>query len=81
MLLWIISAYKCSCESSQPLNKKNIIIIFIINFKLRAGFHPVAVTLQNDTQIKHITAERVFHINEQFEVFLEGASNLATGHN
>jgi hypothetical protein len=30
-----------------------IIIIIIINFKLRVGFHPVAVALQNDTQIKH----------------------------
>jgi hypothetical protein len=30
-----------------------IIIIIIINFKLQVGFHPVAVALQNDTQIKH----------------------------
>jgi hypothetical protein len=27
----------------------------IIYFKLRVGFHPVAVALQNDTQIKHNT--------------------------
>jgi hypothetical protein len=32
-----------------------IFIIVIIYFKLRVGFHPVAVALQNDTQIKHIT--------------------------
>jgi hypothetical protein len=32
-----------------------IIIIIIINFKLRVGFHPVAVALQNDTQTKHNT--------------------------
>jgi hypothetical protein len=28
---------------------------FIIYFKLQVDFHPVAVALQNDTQIKHIT--------------------------
>jgi hypothetical protein len=32
-----------------------IIIIIIINFKLRVGFHPVAVALPINTQIKHIT--------------------------
>jgi hypothetical protein len=32
-----------------------IIIIIIINyFKLRVDFHPMAVALQNDTQIKQI---------------------------
>jgi hypothetical protein len=30
-----------------------IIIIIIIYFKLRVGFHPVAVALQNDTQITY----------------------------
>jgi hypothetical protein len=33
-----------------------LLFIIIINyFELRVGFHPVAVALQNDTQIIHIT--------------------------
>jgi hypothetical protein len=43
-----------------------IIIIIIIYFKLRVGFHPVAVALENDTQIKHNT--QIKHITNRIQI-------------
>jgi hypothetical protein len=41
--------------SLRGKNENMLNFIIITYFKLRVGFHPVAVALQNDTQIKHIT--------------------------
>jgi hypothetical protein len=41
-------------------------LFIIIYFKLRVGFHPVAVALQNDTQIKHNT--QIKHIANRIQI-------------
>jgi hypothetical protein len=52
-----------------------IIIIIIINFKLRVGFHPVAVALQNDTQIKYNT--QIKHITNRIQItYTSNTQNL-----
>jgi hypothetical protein len=43
-----------------------IIIIIIIYIKLRVGFHPVAVALQNDKQIKYNT--QIKHITYRIQI-------------
>jgi hypothetical protein len=43
-----------------------IIIIIIINFKLRVRFHPVAVALQNDKQIKRFEeTQHIQHLGDK----------------